>query len=322
MNLRHIEVFYAIMQAGSVTGAAHLLNVTQPAVSNVLRHAEQQLGLKLFERIAGRLQPTPEAYDLFPDVQEIFGRIGTLNRLVEEMRGGRTGRLAIAASPTLVNVYLARAIARLKAHGGGTQVTIQSLPTVIAIERVERREVDIGLVYGPVTDPGVIVEDLAGSDVVCALHRAAPLARRKTLGPADLASVAVVSTGRTTRIGVAVKQACEAQGLPAPEVSVEVNSSLAACLMAAEHVGIGLVDLAAVNQFALPDVVFRPFRPRVELRLCLIYPKDRPRSRATLRLAAALRELFGQGAPEPPQAAGRGARAARAPRAGQGGPGR
>lgn len=58
MNLRHIEVFNAIMQSGSVTGAAQLLNVTQPAVSNVLRHAEQQLGLKLFERIAGRLQPT------------------------------------------------------------------------------------------------------------------------------------------------------------------------------------------------------------------------------------------------------------------------
>ena len=74
MNLRHLEVFHAIMQAGSVTGAAHLLNVTQPAVSNVLRHAEQQMKFRLFERVAGRLQPTPEARDLFPDVQEIFGR--------------------------------------------------------------------------------------------------------------------------------------------------------------------------------------------------------------------------------------------------------
>ncbi|MBV7484995.1 LysR family transcriptional regulator [Bordetella sp. BOR01] len=293
MNLRHIEVFYAIMQAGSVTGAAHLLNVTQPAVSNVLRHAEQQLGLKLFERIAGRLQPTPEAYDIFPDVQEIFGRIGTLNRMVEEMQGGRTGRLAIAASPTLVNAYLPKAIARLKTRAA--QVTIQSLPTAIAIERVARREVDIGFVYGPVIDPGVVMEALGGSDLVCALHRRSPLAKHKVLEPRHLASATVVSTGRSTRIGVAVKEACEAHGLPTPTVSVEVNSSLAACLMAAEDVGVGLVDLATVNQYALPNVVFRPFWPQVELHLCLIFPKDRPKSRATVRFADALRELVAAG---------------------------
>lgn len=289
MNLRHIEVFYAIMQAGSVTGAAQLLNVTQPAVSNVLRHAEQQLGLKLFERIAGRLQPTPEAYDLFPDVQEIFGRIGTLNRMIEEMQGGRTGRLAVAASPTLVNAFLPKAIARLKTYGA--QVTILALPTAIAVERVARREVDIGFVYGPVTDPGVIAEALAESDLVCAVHRRSPLAKHKVLEPHHLASTSVVSTGRSTRIAVATKEACDAHGLPTPTVSVEVNSSLAACLMAAEEVGVGLVDFATANQYISPDVVFRPFRPKVVLHLYLIFPKDRPQSRTTARFAQALREL-------------------------------
>lgn len=298
MNLRHIEVFYAIMQAGSVTGAAHLLNVTQPAVSNVLRHAEQQLGLRLFERIAGRLQPTPEAYDLFPDVQEIFGRIGTLNRLVEEMQGGRTGRLAIAASPTLVNAYLPRAIAQIKVKSA--QVTIQSLPTALAIERVARREVDLGFVYGPVNDPAVTVEPLGATDLVCALHHQSPLAKRKVLGPQHLTNATIVSTGRSTRIGVAVKEACELHTLPTPEVTIEVNSSLAACLMAAEGVGVGLVDRATANQYAPSNVVFRPFRPLVELQLCLIFPKSRPKSRATLRFADALRGLIEAGqTPQP-----------------------
>ena len=43
MNLRHMEVFHAIMRTGSVTGAARALNVTQPAVSAVLKHCESQL---------------------------------------------------------------------------------------------------------------------------------------------------------------------------------------------------------------------------------------------------------------------------------------
>lgn len=293
MNLRHLEVFHAVMQAGSVTGAAHLLNVTQPAVSNVLRHAEQQLKFKLFERVAGRLQPTPEAAELFPDVEEIFGRIATLNRAVDEIRGGRSGRLAIAASPTFVSAYLPKAVSRLRQQSPGVQVTIHALPTASAIEeRVARREVDIGLVYAPVMDPSVVVERVCKSRVVCAVRRGSPLAKRKELGPQDLVSTPTVATGPTTRIGIAIKDAYGALGLPTPEIAVEVNSPQAACLMAAEGVGVGLVDLAAVEQCFVPDVEFRPFRPIVELTLCLIFPGNRPRSRVAQRFAEGLRAQF------------------------------
>ncbi len=297
MNLRHLEVFHAVMQAGSVTGAAHLLNVTQPAVSNVLRHAEQQLKFKLFERIGGRLQPTPEACDLFPDVQEIFGRIDTLNRSVDDIRGGRAGRLVIAASPTFVNVYLPKVVASLHQPDSGVQVTIHSLPTATAIEeRVARREVDIGLVYAPVMDPSVVVEEVARSRVVCAVSRKSPLARRKEFGPQDLAGHTVVATGPTTRIGKAIKETYGAHGLSMPAIAVEVNSSQTACLMVAEGIGIGLVDLATVHQYPLDDVEFRPFKPHIELRLCLIFPKDRPRSRLARRLSAGLQAQFNSSA--------------------------
>lgn len=293
MNLRHLEVFHAIMQAGSVTGAAHLLNVTQPAISNVLRHAEQKAGFKLFERIGGRLHPTPEAADLLPDVEEIFGRIDTLNRTVDEMRDGRHGRLAIAASPTFVNAYLPKAVARLRREAPGARVTIHALPTAkMTEERVARREVDIGLVYADVTDPNVAVEEIARSTVLCALPRDSPLAGREFVETGDLASVPVVATGPASRVGAAIARGHAARGLPMPAVSVEVNALQAACLMAAEGVGVGLVDQATVDQYPLSDVVFRPLRPRIELSMCLIRPKDRPRSRLSLRFAECLRALF------------------------------
>ena len=55
MRLRHIEVFNAVMQTGSVSAAARLINVTQPAVSRTLQHAELQMGFALFQRARGRL---------------------------------------------------------------------------------------------------------------------------------------------------------------------------------------------------------------------------------------------------------------------------
>ena len=72
MRLRHIEVFNAVMLTGSVSGAARLINVTQPAVSRILQHAELQLGFALFQRNKGRLTATAEALKLYPLIERLF----------------------------------------------------------------------------------------------------------------------------------------------------------------------------------------------------------------------------------------------------------
>ena len=64
LNLRQIEVFRAVMITGSISGAAQLLFVSQPAVSRLLSQTETRIGFALFERIKGRLHATPEAKKL------------------------------------------------------------------------------------------------------------------------------------------------------------------------------------------------------------------------------------------------------------------
>ena len=58
MRLRHVELFQAVLQTGSLTAAAELLHISQPAASKILQHAEQQLGFALFSRVRGKLLPT------------------------------------------------------------------------------------------------------------------------------------------------------------------------------------------------------------------------------------------------------------------------
>lgn len=295
MNLRQLEVFHAIMQTGSVTGAARLLHVTQPAISNVLKHTEQQQGFRLFERIGGRLYPTPEANDLLPDINEIFGRIGTLNRIVHEMRDGRTGRLVVAASPTLVNAFLPRAVALLRQHSPGVRVAIQSLPTPLVIDRVARREVDIGIVYAPVDDGGVDAEDLVATELACVVPKGHPLARRRAINAADLNGLTVISLGARTRIGGLIEEGCRRANLPVPEVQIEASSSLAACLMVGEGAGVGLVDRATALSGKFTDLLFRPFRPRIAVSVLLIFTRERPRSRAALQFSQQLRAVVRKG---------------------------
>ena len=291
VNLRQLEVFYAIMQAGSVTGAARYLNVTQPAVSNVLKHTEQQLKFKLFERIGGRLHPTPEATDLLPDVNEIFGRIDTFKRVVQELRDGRSGRIVVATSPTLVNAFLPRAVALFRQRSPAVHITIQSLPTPLVVERVARREVDMGIVYAPVSDGAVEAEDLVETEMACVVLRKHALARKRVIRAQDLDGQSLISLGSTTRIGALIEAECKRHGVPVPDVVVEASSSLAACLMVSEGAGIGLVDRATSLSGKFGDLAFRPFEPRITVTVQLIYTRGRPRSRAAVHLSEQLRRI-------------------------------
>ena len=88
MNLRQIEMFRAIMVTGSISGAARLLSVSQPAISRLLAYTEDRLGIALFERVKGRVQPTPEARQLFVGVDQVHQEVTRVNELAEELRRG------------------------------------------------------------------------------------------------------------------------------------------------------------------------------------------------------------------------------------------
>ncbi len=295
MNLRQLEVFHAIMRTGSVTAAAAELHVSQPAISAVLKHTEQRLKFKLFERIGGRLHPTPEATALLPDVNEIFGRVDTLDRLVQDMRDGMTGRLVIATSPTLVNALLPRAVARFRELRPAVTLAIRSLPTPLVVERVARREVDMGIVYGPVGDAGVEADLLLVSEIACAIALGHALASRPFVEAGDLHAESVISLGASTRLGQAIEAHCHQAGVAPPENAIEASSSLTACLMASEGAGIALVDRTSALSRNFPELIFKPFRPSIPVRIELIYPRQRPRSQACNQLSQELRRVVGIG---------------------------
>ena len=284
MTLRQLETLYAILKMGSITGAARSLNITQPAVSAVLKHTEQQLQMPLFERRHGRLQPTPECLSLQPDLEEIFGRIDTITRMMDDLRDGRSGKLVIATSPTLVNAFLPQAIAALKKSSPKVQISVHSLPTPLAIAMVSRREADFGLVYAPVNDATVESELLIESEIAGVLPKHHKLNKRKNLRVSDISKESIISTGPRTRLGALIDEACIKNKLTPPHIDIEASSSFAACLMVSTGAGIALVDRTIEKSGKFGDLVFKPFLPTTTIPIRLIYPIDRPRSRATQQM--------------------------------------
>lgn len=115
MRIRHIEVFYHVYREGSISAAARNLFVSQPSVSKVLRHAEDQIGFPLFDRRKGRLYPTEAAIELFQEVSVIYDQVAKLDRTADNIRGRKGGHLRIGVLPSLSFAIVPPMVAAMRA---------------------------------------------------------------------------------------------------------------------------------------------------------------------------------------------------------------
>ncbi|SDV50249.1 LysR family transcriptional regulator [Chitinasiproducens palmae] len=277
VNLRHIEVFYAIMQTGSITGAARLLNVTQPAVSAVLKHLESRLNIKLFVRAHGRLSPTPEARMLLPDVAAIFERLGSVERLSQDLAGGSAGVLNIAATSPIANGVLAKAVASFVKARPGVRIALQALSSPLVVERVLQSEVDLGIAYRPVDNAALDIEPLAAGSIACVLPEDHPLAAQRVIALTDLANHPVVTYLPQTLLRPYIDRVCAEAGVKL-RITVEIGLSVTGIMLAYHGAGIALVEPELLAALPLPGLVSRPLSPAIEPGSVMLRHRGRPGS--------------------------------------------
>lgn len=161
MRLRHIEIFQAIRQTGSVSGAAQLLHVSQPAVSKVLQHAEQQLGFPLFLRVRGKLQATPEALELEREVDKVTESLQGVRRLAQSLRREPGHSVRIGAIPALALSLLPPAINEWTQRYPDIVCELSSAHSRELMQNLLMREVDVALTLQPPDHPGLKAQVLA-----------------------------------------------------------------------------------------------------------------------------------------------------------------
>lgn len=293
INLKHIEVFHAIMRSGSVTAAARSLNVTQPAISTVLKHLESRLQMKLFVRTGGRLQPTPEALALMPDVAGIFRRIEAIERLSQDLAGGRLGSLSIAATSPVANGRLARTVAEFINERVGCRMSLQALASPLVLDRVASREAEIGVVYAPLVHSDVQTEVLGTCEIGCVMRSDHPLAARTEIQLGELARHPLITYLPQALLRPYIDRALAGAGVE-PNIAVQVGLSITGMALAFQGAGIALVELDLLESLPLPGLVARPLVPKLEMEILLLQHKSAPRSRLQDLFVDRLHATFGR----------------------------
>ena len=292
MTVRQIEAFRALMLCGTVSRAAEMLRISQPAVSRHIAELEGAARLRLFERVNGRLKPTAEARALFDEVQRAFTGMERLRFAAENIRSFTGARLRVVSLPALGHAFLPRVLGRVAREFPEASVLLQVRSSEFVREEVAVGNFDLGFAADEISLAGVEARPFAMVSAVCLMPSAHRLAAWPEVRPEDLHGERFVTlaSGDAARARFdRVFRDAEVQ----PMIVGETQYSLTLCNLIRHGVGIGLVNPFSLEGLDLSGLVTRPFQPAVPFRSLLLRPPDAPNSRlvdAFLRMAAEERD--------------------------------
>jgi DNA-binding transcriptional LysR family regulator len=275
MNLRHIEVFHAVYANGSVSAAARMLNVSQPSVSKVLRHAESLLGFPLFHRTAGRLIPTEDAHTLFGEVSEIQDRVLALREATRNLKRGAGSLLRVSALPSIALDAIPATVAQFLRKHPDTRFDLQTVHHADLLRKLYERETDIAVAN--VVPPGAPVDSHwlgAGELVVLYREEDMPSAPPR-IGLEELAGRPLVSLAQSGPIGQLFSAEALRLGVELDEVISARTFHIATALVRL-GVGMTVVDNLTARASLGPGLAMRPLKSRLTFDINAITLKDRP----------------------------------------------
>jgi len=273
-SLRQLEALMAVVEAGTVSRAAEMLRISQPAASKLIQDLEADTGLELFERESGRLVPTGRGMRLYEEVERIFGGVHQLARAVDAIRREEHGHLVIGTMPALSGPFITRVLTSFRARHPDVFVSVEARSSQFLTEAVLLRRLDVVLVISGLEHPSVICETLKSPPAVVILPLDHPLCKKTELGPEDLAGEPYIAYAPSSMMRRKVDAAFEAQGLR-PKIVIEATTAPNVAEFVAAGLGVTVADpfsmeivagRVAVRRF-VPSLTFdyeiaRPVRAR------------------------------------------------------------
>lgn len=279
MNLRQIEVFHAVYLHGTVSAAARSLNVSQPSVTKVLRHAENSIGLTLFERSKGRLIPTQDARTLFGEVTEIQDRVRSLRQACQNMRQGRGSLLRVSGLPSLGLGAIPDAVAQFMAGHEDILFDLQTLHHDEIVRKLYERETDIAISF-EVPPAAPVTHQVIGEGELVVLFREQDIPDAPSrLHLDDLRDYKFISPVQSGPIGQMLASELSRLDVVLDEVVSARTYYIAAGLVRA-GVGMAIVDNFTAAAFSASGLVSRPLQPALTFDINAVYLQNRPPSRA------------------------------------------
>ena len=252
-----------MIERGSISSAAEMVHISQPAMSKLIAHFEADTGLKLFDRLKGRLAPTECGMRLYKEIERIFTGVRQVENAAEAIRREERTQLVAGILPALSGSFIQRATTGFRNERRNVFCSVQSLSSQWIVEWLVTRKLDVGLVEPGLDNPYLISETVMEHPLVCIMPVNHPLAARSVIVPGDLDQTPFVSLNPDSYIAHRVQNMFEEYKVR-PEIVLVANVAPTLCEFVAAGFGVSLVhplvvsgleQRLAVRRFE-PDILF------------------------------------------------------------------
>ena len=291
MNLNQLRVFHAVAAAGSITGAARTLQVSQPAVSKQLGELENALGARLVDRLPRGIRLTIAGRALSEHAARIFGIEHMAQVELAALLGVRRGQLFVGASTTIGSYLVPRVFGAFHRLHPELRLELEIGNTAAVHDLVRRQVVEVGLTEGLVTDDDLTTAVFDQDDMVAITAPGDPVLSRPRLSARELVALPFVMRERGSGTREVIEAALAKKRLVVEPV-MSLGSTEAVKNAVAAGLGVAIVsrltvglELASGSLVAI-DVV------DLEIRRALHLVELRGKSRSPA--ASRFVELLGQ----------------------------
>lgn len=274
LTLRQIEVIRAVMLRGTISGAAEFLGVSPPGISRLVKHTEETLGLRLFERREGLFIPAVEAGAVFDQVREVYRGVENLHHALFNLQKGDGADLTFASAPSVAQFIAARVLRSVRGRYPDLFIDLNILKIEETVDYLLLERGEFVIMSSAIQNPGVENTELARGRIVVVLPEGHRLADRAVLSVRDLAGEPLIGVDPSDPYGAILAKPFKDAGMPL-EQSMRGRFAQTVVSLVRHGLGVALIDEFSVAEVYLPGLVCRPLQEEATVHVNVVRKKGR-----------------------------------------------
>jgi DNA-binding transcriptional LysR family regulator len=274
LTFRQIEAFQHVIATGSVTEAATILGVSQPAVSRLLADFETQVGFRLFLRAGRSLHPTPEARMLVDTVRRAFGGLDRIREAAEAIRDFDAVPLRLVTTSSFAVRVLPDLVAQFARWRPAASISLDVQSTDDAVEWLTLEAYDFGFTCAASASPRLNRRVVLTGEAVCLVPAGHELEGRACVDAADLEGQSLISYRADAQFRHQLDAVLAGAGV-VPVVRYEARTTEAMIRLVERGLGLAVVGTARAGDYSFSGCTIVPFRPAMPFALQMIWPTHR-----------------------------------------------
>ena len=291
MEIETLEQFVTLAEHLHFRRTAESARISPSTLSRNITELEAEVGARLFERNRRQVALTPAGEAYLVKVADVLYSLDDAAREARRVAGGDAERLRIGHGDALAVTLLRAALPVLHARRPAVILEVIEAPSAELIDGLIRHRLDLALVWPPIHGPGLIDEPVGEDPLLAVVPLGHRLAKRSTVGVADLAGEPLVVSLRTACPGLHDRVVTAFRDVGAePIICEQATTNASLLLLVAAGLGVTLVPASAAAHADIEGLVALPLDDpsvTIPLHLCWRRGEDNP---ATLAARTAIFE--------------------------------